>query len=205
MRLNVVQPFLFTALFGGFAPLGCSRAEQRTIPSDSGASVEPAMPESLTAQIASIPNAATCKAVGLLDYEDTRPLPLFYSPGGGIRYRIQNDSANEDYFSLGINGYANGFFLVRPVSIARSGADAWIAQEHVRVYARNYSTSLTLHTQPREDSPPQAVVKDWWNGLYSVLRCDGAWLYVRATIDGQPHEGWMPPEMQCDNPYTTCN
>lgn len=205
IRHEAAASFLFTALLLGFATVGCSRAEQRAIPADPGAGVKSAMPENLTAQIGSIPDATTCKAEGLLDHENTRPIPLVYSPGGGIRYRIQNDSANDDYFSLAINGYANGFFLVTPVSIARRGEEAWIAREHVRVFARNYSTSLTLHAQPRADSPPQAVVEDWWNGLYSVLRCDGAWLYVGATIDGQSYEGWMPPEMQCDNPYTTCN
>ena len=51
----------------------------------------------------------------------------------------------------------------------------------------------------------QSVVADWWPNLYPVTGCRGDWLRVRATIDGAVREGWMPPAMQCDNPYTTCN
>jgi hypothetical protein len=181
---------------GCIAVIACGRAEEGTRTADSNASATPVISGSDT---------ASCNASGLLDIEYTKPVPILGTPAGNALYQIRNDSAEQDYYMFDIRGYADGFFLVDPSNISTTSKSGWIAQRFVFVYGRNYSRPLTLHAEPRENSAPKSVIREWWNGLYSVERCKGDWLYVRATIAGKPHEGWMPKDMQCNNPYTTCS
>jgi hypothetical protein len=143
--------------------------------------------------------------VGLLDNEYTAPVPILDSPGRRVSYQIQNDTVAEDFYAFDIRAYADGFFLVDSYSISSPTTRGWIAQKYVSVFARNYDAPLTLYADSRDDSRPRAVLPEWWNGLYAVVRCRGDWMYVRATIDGRLYEGWMPKAMQCGNPYTTCS
>jgi pimeloyl-ACP methyl ester carboxylesterase len=151
------------------------------------------------------PDAVHCNGAALLDYHNTRAIPLLDSIGGRPRARVQNDSAREEFYTLALYGYARGHFLVTAASMSDSGSAGWISGEDVWVYGRNYSDSLILYAEPRTKSRPQAVVREWWPELYAVKRCNGDWLDVRATIKGEPVEGWLPREMQCANPYTTCS
>ena len=38
-----------------------------------------------------------------------------------------------------------------------------------------------------------------------VIDYEGEWLKIRFKYKGAFHIGWLPPEMQCANPYTTCS
>lgn len=41
--------------------------------------------------------------------------------------------------------------------------------------------------------------------MYEVTDFEGKWLKINAKIRGQVYSGWMPPELQCSNVYSTCN
>lgn len=52
------------------------------------------------------------------------------------------------------------------------------------------------------------LIEEEWNpNIHRVLdvRIKGKWLKVRIEIAGIVYEGWMPPESQCSNPYSTCS
>ena len=38
-----------------------------------------------------------------------------------------------------------------------------------------------------------------------VLDFENNWLKIKFNYKGRSYNGWLPPEMQCANPYTTCS
>lgn len=41
--------------------------------------------------------------------------------------------------------------------------------------------------------------------MYEVIDFEGKWLKIKAKINGKKYVGWIPPEEQCCNVYSTCN
>jgi hypothetical protein len=147
----------------------------------------------------------SCTAGALTDAEYNRPIPLLDAPNGRTLYEVRNDTAGGDVWMVELREHVNGFFHAALSTMNDSSRSGWIAARYVGIFARNYSQPLTLYASPDSTSAVTSVVSEWWPKLYSVTDCAGKWLRVRATISGKTHEGWMPPRMQCDNPFTTCN
>jgi hypothetical protein len=40
---------------------------------------------------------------------------------------------------------------------------------------------------------------------FDVLDYEGRWLKIKAEINGKFYIGWISPDLQCANPYTTCS
>ncbi|HMI45706.1 MAG TPA: hypothetical protein VK491_06040 [Gemmatimonadaceae bacterium] len=213
---------LVLAAIAAIAALACARVEKKASGPDSSTSTSstvvsvsrPADSAAMTRAVESASAAtalitgsdtASCKTGGLADYEQEYLIPVLDAPNGKLLYEFHNDSTNDDIYGLSISGYADGFLLVRPWSIEHRPQQGWVDRKYVWVFGRNYSRSLKLYSEPREDSPPKVILREWWSGLYAVVRCRGDWLYVRATIQKKVYEGWMPKDLQCDNPYTTCS
>ena len=213
---------LVLAAIAPIAALGCVRVEKNASGPDSSTSTSstvvsvsrPADSAAMTRAVESASSAAalitgsdtaSCNTGGLTDYKKESAIPVLDAPNGKVLYEFHNDSTKDDTYGLSISGYADGFLLVQPWSIENKLRQGWVDRKYVWVFGRNYSRSLTLYSEPREDSRPKVVLREWWNGLYAIVRCRGDWLYVRATIKQKMYEGWMPKDMQCDNPYTTCS
>ena len=50
-----------------------------------------------------------------------------------------------------------------------------------------------------------AIDKKYNPNMYEVIDFEGKWLKIKAKINGKKYEGWIPPEEQCCNVYSTCN
>ena len=85
--------------------------------------------------------------------------------------------------------------------------EGWIKKsEPIGIYGRNYGdTPLNLYTKPDKKSIVKTTINEWYNDSYRVLKCKNNWMYVKLKIRGEVHEGWLEPNMQCANQYTTCN
>ena len=92
---------------------------------------------------------------------------------------------------LRVNLEPMGFFFIEPGTVA--------------VNTRNYSNnSFFLYERPEMDAP--IVMQSKSQQTVIVFNVDNNWLYVEAiNDDGVKRKGWLPPDMQCANPYTTCN
>ena len=83
--------------------------------------------------------------------------------------------------------------------------EGWISIKNpLGIYTRAYATSLTLYSLPSEDSTVQCIIDEYDPEMYSVIDCRGEWLKVRRVLHGKVYVGWIPPEMQCSNQYSTC-
>lgn len=75
------------------------------------------------------------------------------------------------------------------------------------IYSRQYipeEDPLKLYANPNRDS---LFVSDsiYRTEAFDVVDFCNKWLQVKLIIDNKIHIGWLPPEMQCSNVYSTCN
>lgn len=81
----------------------------------------------------------------------------------------------------------------------------YAAKGTLAVNTRNYDNNVFyLYASPSTNS--KIIMESCKQQTVSVFGVYKGWLYVNAvTEDGQNIKGWLPPDMQCGNPYTTCN
>jgi len=145
----------------------------------------------------------------LIDPEYKGSIPVFDSPGGKSFKMIKQDFKNEDYLVFSILNQTSGFFYgTLTYSISGKAVKGWVKKAtYIGTYARNYApgTKLNLYLNPTEKSGINSIVPDWTNKLYEVTSFDKDWVYVKIVYNGKLKQGWLAPDMQCSNPYTTCN
>ncbi|GAO41425.1 SH3 domain-containing protein [Flavihumibacter petaseus] len=121
---------------------------------------------------------------------------------------LANDAASEDYVAVSLKRRTDNAFLVDAgMSISEVGYQGWIKKQHSRlaIYVRSYAGDLNLYQQPSAKAKKVAVIQTWINEAVWVLDCSGEWLKIQFSIGAKSYLGWIAPDMQCDNPYTTCN
>jgi hypothetical protein len=150
-----------------------------------------------------------CNCDALINYNFIELIPVFDNVDGTIMSSISNDSINEDYLLLTILDVQKEYFKV---SIRSTNSEkilnGWIKKAaYIGTYARNYveNETLMLYSYPDKNSNVESVVDFWIPDLYSITDCNGTWVKVRITYMGKTYSGWLEKNMQCANPFTTCN
>ena len=152
----------------------------------------------------SISSPETRSASALL-IPDQKKVGLLKQPNGMVLNYIVNDTISENYYSLEITEMRGEWSYVHAYSMLDTNKVGWIKTKYLGIYTRNYSEDLLLYVQPTKNSKVKCVFKEWLSDLWEIKDCSNRWLYIIKKIHGKTIEGWLPPEMQCDNPYTTCN
>lgn len=133
-------------------------------------------------------------------------IKVFEKPNGKVLYSIINDTLNENYYNLLVSESKNGWFKIQPFSILDTNKTAgWIKVDYTGVYARNYSGFLKLFSNPNSESKVLAEIKEYFTDMLNVLDCKNGWLLVYIKLGDTQYKGWLRPEDQCANQYTTCN
>lgn len=143
-----------------------------------------------------------------LNIEFAGKVEVFDIPHGNITKYVQNDIEEEDFVMFDLLQKQDSMYYV----IAYSGltnqilAKGWISQNtNLGVYSAAYGDlHCSLYKMPFNRKQIIITEKVYNTNSYEVLDFDGKWLKVRAKINNKFYVGWMPPEMQCANPYTTC-
>jgi len=149
-----------------------------------------------------------CNCKGLVDWNYHDPILLFEIKDGTIIDTLTNDSANENSLVFNIIEDENEYFKVE-IGLSQDTVwkKGWIKKaDYLGTYARNYSIDkLTLYSKPNLKSKPKSIIKEYYEGLYEIMKCNDEWVEVKVTINGKEYSGWLERKMQCPNPYTTCN
>jgi len=84
------------------------------------------------------------------------------------------------------------------------GTFAWIKGGKVGTATRNYNNEvIPLYQEP--DKKSKVVSELHGQQIVLIYGGSGHWAYIKGKgKDGKEVEGWLEPEMQCPNPYTTC-
>lgn len=151
-----------------------------------------------------------CDCSALIDPEFSKEIEVYEWPNGKLKQKIQSNHIDEDFIMLSMIGRQNGFYRVKAsYSIAGQIVEGWIKQDiHIGVYARAYPVgdSLRLMSAPEKTSTANSLKIGYTTQLFEVIDCNSkGWLKVSILLNGKRLEGWIAPEDQCDNPYTTCN
>ena len=150
-----------------------------------------------------------CKCAGLVLPEHKGTVNLVNNPGGRVAKRMSHNFKQEDYLIWHAN-YQQGCYFYGTVSYSISGKSytGWLRQAAwLGTYGRSYGATqkLPLYTEPRSTAPVKSVVPPLATAFYQIIRCSQGWVYVRTVLSGKVYEGWLAPNMQCANPYTTCS
>jgi hypothetical protein len=160
--------------------------------------------------IAQVANSKkVCNCTILMDPDFKGSVGLFSAPAGKVLKVIRHNFEAEDYLVLHVKESAGKFLYVSAnYSIAGFIAKGWIKKDKpIGIYSRDYSPkdSLVLYSSPRNWKNKYLVLKESNSKFLSISDCDGDWLKVSIEYNNKTYEGWLPPNMQCANPYTNCN
>lgn len=147
-----------------------------------------------------------CNCDVLIDVENKNEVLVYDRPTGIVIKSLRHNFKDEDYLIAKIKKDSAGCFWVDiSYSIAGNSFEGWIKKtEPIGIYARNYESQLKLHSSPDKTSKITAIL-NWNPELYHVTGCSEKWLYVKIKVDDKVKMGWLSPDMQCANQYTTCN
>lgn len=150
-----------------------------------------------------------CSCDGLVDWHKDVKVKLFDKPNGQVIDTLTHDIQGEDFLTFTIMDSEAEFFKVK-IGRAIEGQQkiGWIKKEnYLGTYARNYSDNdtLFLFAKPDLKSKPTDTISKYYTELYIITDCKGKWAKVTMKTNDREFKGWIEPEMQCSNPYTTCN
>ena len=155
-------------------------------------------------------SSSKCNCKALVDVEYKKEIVVFDKPNGEVLKRIMHNIKEEDFLILTIRKDSLDYFYVDISYSIRENTNTrgWIKKTNaIGIYARNYSLGekLNLYSRPNLTSKIISTIPEWTNQLYVITKCSQEWAYVKIKYKGQLKEGWLQPDEQCDNPYTTCN
>lgn len=144
-----------------------------------------------------------------LDPEFTGKVDVFKEPNGRIIKSVQNNDEDDTVIMFALLGKTDNMYYV----IAYSGIDdsilakGWIYKKnHLGIYSSAYGHKrCSLYEMPSNKAKIVLTEKEYNPDVYQVLDFEGKWLKVQVKNKSRVYVGWMPPEMQCANPYTTCS
>jgi hypothetical protein len=134
-------------------------------------------------------------------------IPLYHDTvSHRIAYKMINDTVKEEYYIVSIHAIAHRWAKIDGVTpfdtIPKVG---WIETKYLGIYPGSYTT-LKLYTQPSTRSKIKYIIRKPEYFPLAVINCNNGWLHVEyKDIKGEVKVGWLAPEDQCANPYTTCN
>jgi hypothetical protein len=154
--------------------------------------------------------SSICNCQALVDIEFKNEIIVYDKPNGQVIKKLRQYFNDEDYLLLTIDKEAVNYFHV-DLSYAineNNSTRGWIKKSSaIGTYATNYSPNdtLSLYSRPDLKSKVLSTIPGWTSRLYEITKCGNDWVYVKTVYKGQVKHGWLQPDKQCSNPYTTCN
>ena len=146
-----------------------------------------------------------------LDYEFSGEVQVFDKPNGMIVKTVKNNFEAEDniMFDL-LERNDSMFYVVVYWSMYNEFViKGWICKsKYISIHTRAndaVNRPLILYKNPDNTSQIVAIDKEYNPEVYEVIDFKGRWLKIKAKINGKIYEGWIPPDMQCSNVYSTCS
>lgn len=152
-------------------------------------------------------NNIKCNAYVFLNPDFKGTKALYDKPNGKIIKYLQHNFNEEDYIGFKILDKNDSMFYVSAnYEIKGFIAKGWIKKDkNIGIYSRAYDCSLKLYSKPNISSKINYTIKQYDPNMYVVVDCCGKWLKIKKIYNGVSHSGWISPDMQCSNVYSTCD
>ena len=135
------------------------------------------------------------------------PIPIYNSYKGDIIGYAINDTITESYAFIAISeikdNHAN-VVIDYPLENNRKQY-GWIETRYLGIHLAFDAEPLKIMSQPNSFSKASFIVYDpQWGDYYPIIDAHDGWLKIK-NVYNQEEAGWIAPEYQCNNPYTSCN
>ena len=147
------------------------------------------------------PSQGACDFGAYIIDPDPKGTNVRETPNGKVTAILPHQPDDPALIMVKVTGYRDKWLSV----VLHDGTKGWIFSELVGMSLRNYvpGSVAVLRTRPDENAP--AVGDIIGDEEVTVLGGEGGWALVRYRHPkGHEFVGWLDPEKQCDNPYTTC-
>jgi hypothetical protein len=141
-------------------------------------------------------------------YYNQQKIPLFDEKGKVIYY-IMNDTITEDYYGaiiMKINKNHNLAYVNATATLYDTIPKiGWIEMKNLGIYPNKFSV-INLYCKPNTESKIKSKIIKPEFFPFNILNCKGNWLYISYfDVDKKIKKGWLSPEDQSSNPYSTSN
>ena len=129
---------------------------------------------------------------------------IFDRPNGAIVDSIVNSPAIDELYVMEIIECKNEWFFIEahlPTSDSTSHI-GWIRYPNVGIYMKDFH-NVKLYDHPSYDSSVKLELENAEWGPYVVIGIKGTWVQIELDYRGLKVAGWLSPENQSSNPYTT--
>lgn len=142
-------------------------------------------------------NSATC-----LLFPKHHPALIFKKAGNCIIDTIINDTIKENYVLLNILKINHRYAKVEvQYTLSEKREIGWIEKKHLGIYPVS-TPIIYLYSSPQKGSNIcDSLIDANWGKLLTIDKHRKGWLYIKNEL----HHGWMAPNDQCSNPYSSCN
>jgi hypothetical protein len=124
------------------------------------------------------------------------------SKNSKVLYELNNDTIKENYFVIIIYEINKKWAKISAYSPNREiKQKGWIQLTNLGILTSDYPI---LYNEPDKISS-QTNIKNYDYNYLNILDCKNNWLKVKYSNKSGIYIGWLPPDNQCANPYTTCN
>jgi hypothetical protein len=119
--------------------------------------------------------------------------------------QIGHNFKDEDYLLFTIYDSNDSMYYVdASYAIAGNNIKGWVSKTiKLSVFTKTYGKSFFLYDLNNKKSFKRTI--NYTANELQVLDWKKSWLKIKVIINKKEIIGWLPPESQCGNPYTTCN
>jgi hypothetical protein len=143
-----------------------------------------------------------------LDIEFSGEVQVFDKPNGKVVKTLKNNIDEEDFIMFDLlKKNDNMFYIVAYSSLGENVIiKGWIYKNNrLGIFSSTYNRDFILYKEPNNRKKIVAIDKEYNPDMYEVIDFEGRWLKIKAKINSEIYKGWIPPEMQCSNVYSTCS
>jgi hypothetical protein len=141
-----------------------------------------------------------CEEISVLAFThvNSSQLTLYKSINGDVLKEIEPDE-EAGWITQIIKSQGDYYY----VNIQDLKLEGWVKKGSLSLNTRNYDgQEITLYEGANKSSKSVNSLQS--EQTVTVLDACGKWAYVEGVGKGGKIQGWLEPDMQCGNPYTTC-
>lgn len=144
-----------------------------------------------------------------INIEYTGKVAVYNSPfSNKIATYVQNNDEDIVMFDLLHKQDSMYYVIAYNGGTGQVLAIGWISKENhldISLKATSYGRYLTIYENANDRKSIIFSDKEELFTDIKIIDFENDWLKIKFNYNNSIYVGWLPPEMQCGNPYTTCN
>lgn len=155
-----------------------------------------------------VPNYTPCCIQAFIDWDYSGDICLneLASLDGNVLQVFNNDVENESIYTVQIIGSTDKSFHVSVFNYEYDFiGKGFIEKAHVCVYSMPYhkSNRIILYSSDSTESKIVCDIENEYKKIF-VLDARNSWIKAKVITHNNFYIGWLPPDNQCGDIYTSC-